>query len=149
MTGYKVPRNGKAGVAFAGVSLAEASPLLVSFFIGLALGSFIGWKGYVGAPVLGYFITKAYLEWKKGRLPGHLAVSLYKTGLVPFSKAFDKPKKIFVGNSTVINPASSKLIDAALKAQQRQAVADAIKTVERERVEAENKVVRELADTAA
>lgn len=117
MSAQKVPRHGKAGVAFAGVSLAEASPLIASIFIGLMVGSFIGWMGYVGVPILGYAITKLYLDWKKGRLPGHLSVTLYNTGLIPFSKAFNKKKKVFVGNSTVVNPGTTALVDQAARAK--------------------------------
>ena len=110
---YRVPKNGKAGVAFAGVAIADASPLLASIFIGLVVGQFIGWVGYVGVPVAGYVVTKVYIDWKKGRLPGHLSALLYKNGLGSYSRAFDKKNKVFVGNSSVVNPSSEKLVDAA------------------------------------
>lgn len=110
MSIHKVPRHGKAGVAFAGATMKEASPLLASIFIALFVGHMIGWMGYVGVPLLGYLMSKAYVEWKKGRLPGHMAVVLYKRGMGGFSKAFDRPNKVFIGNSVVINPGSKKFI---------------------------------------
>lgn len=113
MESHKIPRHGKAGVAFAGATLAEAAPLIASIFIALGVGSLVGWMGYLGVPLVGYIISKSYVEWKKGRLPGHLAVVLYKRGLVPFSRAFDKRNKVFVGNSSVINPGSKAFIIAA------------------------------------
>lgn len=122
MTIHKIPKHGRAGVAFAGVALTEAAPLIASMFIGLIVGSFIGWIGYLGFPFLGYVTTKLYLEWKKGRLPGYLAAMLYKAGISPYSKAFDKPNKIFIGNSVVINPGSKEFIDAAVQQQESQEV---------------------------
>jgi hypothetical protein len=112
MENHKIPRHGKAGVAFAGATLAEAAPLIASIFIALGVGYVAGWMGYLGVPLLGYIVSKSYVEWKKGRLPGHLAVVLYKRGLVPFSRAFDKRNKVFVGNSVVINPGSKGFISA-------------------------------------
>ncbi len=120
MSVHKVPKYGRAGVAFAGVALTEAAPLIASMFIGLIVGSFIGWIGYLGFPFLGYVITKVYLEWKKGRLPGYLAAMLYRYGISPYSKAFDKRNKIFIGNSVVINPGSKVFIDDAIPKQSNQ-----------------------------
>lgn len=115
MTIHRIPAKAKADVAFAGVELKDATPLLASIFGGLFFGTFYGWPGYVGVPVLGYAINKLYLEWKTGRLPGHLKVVLYKKGWSSYSPAFDKQEKLFIGNSVIINPNSKEIINLQSK----------------------------------
>lgn len=101
---HKIPRHGKAGVAFAGATFTEAMPFIISLFLAVGIGYKVGWMGYLFTPVVGFLASRAYVDWKKGRLPGHLAVVLYKRGLATFSKAFSNPKKVFIGNNRVVNP---------------------------------------------
>lgn len=104
MSAERVPKHGKAGVAFAGAELKDAGILIVSVFAGLILGNTFGWVAYLGLPVLGYLVTKAYIEWKGGRLPGFFVETLYRHGVTGYSTAFDRKKKIFIGDGNVINP---------------------------------------------
>ena len=112
MTTHRIPRRAKAGIAFAGVELKEATPLLGSVFGGLAAGQIWGWAGYLGVPLAGYIVNRLYLDWKSGRLPGELRVLMYKIGFMSFSKAFDRQQKLFIGNSVVINPMSTETLSA-------------------------------------
>jgi ABC-type amino acid transport system permease subunit len=105
MNAERVPKHGKAEAAFAGAQLSDAWLAIMSIFAALVVGSIFGWVAYVGIPMLGYFTTKAYIDWKSRNLPGHVGVVLYRYGLFGgYSRAFDRKKKLFVGDSKVANP---------------------------------------------
>jgi hypothetical protein len=120
----RVPKHGKADVAFAGAQLGDAWLLIGSVFVAMVIGSIFGWLAYIGIPVLGYFLTKAYIQWKNNNLPGHLNVLLYRVGLTGYSAAFDRKKKLFIGDSTIVNPAALR-IAAVVRGDARAARADA------------------------
>lgn len=109
MSAEKVPRHGKADVAFAGAELRDAWLLILSIFVGLVVGAIFGWVAYIGIPVAGYFATKAYIEWKKNNLPGYLTLLMYRLGLTGYSNAFNRKKKLFIGDSKIINPSAARL----------------------------------------
>jgi hypothetical protein len=109
MNAERVPRHGKADVAFAGAQLGDAWLLIGSVFVAMVLGSVIGWLAYVGIPVMGYLATKAYIRWKSNNLPGHLAVVLYRFGMAGYSAAFNRQHKLFVGDARVINPGALQM----------------------------------------
>jgi len=109
MSDEHVPKHGKKDVAFAGAQLSDAWLLLGSIFVALVVGSTVGWLAYVGVPVLGFGLTKAYIHWKGEHLPGHLAVILYRWGIAGYSSAFNRKKKRFIGDSKVINPSALQM----------------------------------------
>jgi hypothetical protein len=105
MNAERVPRHGKAEAAFAGAQLSDAWLLIMSVFLALVVGSLCGWVAYVGIPLLGYFGTKMYIEWKSHNLPGHFTAVLYRYGFWSgYSRAFDRKKKLFIGDSKMANP---------------------------------------------
>jgi len=118
MTAEHVPRHGKAGVAFAGAELKDAWFLIASVFMGLVLGSVFGWAAYAGFPLLGYLGTKIYIDWKSRRLPGYFAELSYRLGVSGYSSAFDRKKKLFIGDGRVVNPAALQM-GAVVRAQAR------------------------------
>lgn len=124
MSVERVPKHGKADVAFAGAQLGDAWLLIGSVFVAMVVGSLFGWVAYIGIPVLGYLLTKAYIQWKNNNLPGHLNVLLYRVGLTGYSAAFDRKKKLFIGDSTIVNPAALR-IAAVIRGDARAARADA------------------------
>lgn len=117
-----VPKHGKAGVAFAGAELKDAWFLIASVFIGLVSGSVFGWAAYVGLPVLGYFGTKIYIDWKSQHLPGYCAELSYRLGVGGYSSAFNRKKKLFVGDGRVVNPGALQM-GAVVRAEARGGVA--------------------------
>jgi hypothetical protein len=119
MSDERVPQNGKADVAFAGAELGDAWLLIGSVFAALVFGSLFGWGAYIGIPLLGYFGTKAYIQWKSNNLPGHFTVLLYRWGLAGYSAAFNRKKKLFIGDSKVVNPGSLHL-GAIVRAEARE-----------------------------
>lgn len=104
-----VPRHGKADVAFAGTELKDAWLLIGSVFAALVLGSLFGWAVYLGAPALGYFGTKAYIEWKSKHLPGYFRQLLYRFGVFGYSSALNRKKKLFIGDGKVVNPSALQM----------------------------------------
>lgn len=105
MNAERVPKHGKADAAFAGAQLSDAWLAIMSIFVALVAGSIFGWVAYGGIPVLGYFSTKAYIAWKTRNLPGHFRAVLYRHGLFGgYSRAFDRKRKLFLGDSKVANP---------------------------------------------
>jgi hypothetical protein len=109
MSAERVPRHGKADVAFAGAQLGDAWFLILSVFGGLILGSMVGWSAYIGIPLAGYFVTKSYIQWKSKNLPGHFLVLLYRAGFMGYSSAFNRRKKLFIGDSKIVNPAALQM----------------------------------------
>lgn len=110
---HKIPRRGKAGVAFAGAEFGDALPLVASIFIALFAGNIFGMWAYVTIPALGYVVTKIHVSWKANTLPGHVATAFYTWGISGFSRAFDTKKKVYLGSSTIVNPGAARLIDEA------------------------------------
>lgn len=108
---FNIPRHGAAGVAFLGVELKDAAILIASVFVGIAVGAKVGFGGYIGIPMFGYFLNKAYIDWKKSRLPGYVRTFLFINGLAGYSSAFRKSATIYVGDSVVINAGASTMLD--------------------------------------
>lgn len=106
MSDERVPKHGKADVAFAGAQLSDAWLLIASVFVAMVAGSMFGWVAYVGVPMLGFFGTKAYIQWKSNNLPGLFRVLLYRWGVAGFSAAFNRKKKLFIGDGKIINPSA-------------------------------------------
>lgn len=109
MSVERVPKHGKADVAFAGAQLGDAWFLIGSVFAAMIAGSLFGWGAYIGIPMLGYFVTKAYIQWKSNNLPGHLTVLLYRLGMTGYSAAFDRKKKLFIGDGSIVNPGALQM----------------------------------------
>ncbi|MFS2023488.1 hypothetical protein [Massilia sp. CT11-137] len=124
MSVERVPKHGKADVAFAGAQLGDAWLLIGSVFAAMVAGGIFGWVAYIGIPVLGYLLTKAYIQWKSNNLPGHLQVLLYRVGLAGYSAAFNRKKKLFIGDSRIVNPAALQIV-AVVRDDARSARADA------------------------
>jgi hypothetical protein len=104
MSGERVPKHGKADVAFAGAELSDAWGLIASIFIAMVAGSIFGWMAYLGIPLIGYVGTKMYIQWKSNNLSGFLGVVLYRLGIAGYSSAFDRKQKLFIGDSKIVNP---------------------------------------------
>lgn len=109
MNAERVPKHGKADVAFAGAQMGDAWLLIGSVFVAMVAGSLFGWGAYIGIPVLGYFLTKAYIQWKSNNLPGHLTVLLYRVGMAGYSGAFNRKKKLFIGDGRIVNPGALRM----------------------------------------
>lgn len=104
---YEIPRYGNAKVAFLGTEINDAKIFLLSIFVGLLAGKLIpnmGLKGYVGIPALGYFLNRAWVDWKVKSPAGYIPALLYGIGLFSYSSAFTSRGQVFVGDGTVINP---------------------------------------------
>jgi hypothetical protein len=101
MSEERVPKHGKADVAFAGAQLSDAWLLIGSVFVAMVAGSMFGWVAYVGVPMVGFFGT---IQWKSNNLPGRFRVLLYRWGLAGYSAAFNRKKKLFIGDGKIINP---------------------------------------------
>lgn len=104
MSAEKVPKYGKADVAFAGAQLGDVWLFLGSLFFALPAGKVMGWFAYIAVPLLGFAATKAFIHWKSKHLPGHLTVVRYRNGMGGYSSAFNRKKKLFMGDSKIVNP---------------------------------------------
>lgn len=111
---FRVPRYGHAGVAFLGVEMKDTKLLLASFFLGLIIGGPLGGDtmGYIGVPVIGFWLNKQYLAWKGNQLPGYLKSALFEMGLTGYSNAFAFKKIRYIGDSNIANLASSRMLTA-------------------------------------
>ncbi|PZR46042.1 MULTISPECIES: hypothetical protein [Burkholderiaceae] len=107
---FSIPKYGGADSAFLGVEFKDTYILIVSVFAALILGKFYGTGAYIGIPFFGYHANKKYIEWRSSRLPGFVLVWLFRFGLRGYSKAFRSQRTVFVGDATVINPASHELL---------------------------------------
>ena len=96
---YRIPRLGGKGVGFAGVEFSQAIIFAVSFSVGFLLMGVLG-ASALGIPVVGYFANKFYLDWLRDKPMGYVKTILYRKGWYSFSKAFDRPDKLFLGNAT-------------------------------------------------
>ena len=110
--GFSIPRHGKAGVAFLGVQLNDAAIFIASIILGVLIGAVVGWGGYIAVPAAGYFVNKAYLDWKGARLPGYLRAFLFTIGLAGYSDGFKHKDTIYIGDGVVINTGSTAMLDA-------------------------------------
>src|SRR5471032_2041011 len=62
-----IPKFAGAGVAFAGVEIQDAFLLFFGVLVGFVAGWLgLGMKGFIGIPLVCYFATTWYLEWKEG-----------------------------------------------------------------------------------
>lgn len=112
---FLIPRRGRAGVAFAGVEMADAWILLASFPIALLVGGFfgVGSKAYIGIPVAGFFLNRTLLQWQSQQLPGAVREWFFSTGLAGYSKSLKSQNVVFHGDNTILVP--GRRIDAFLQ----------------------------------
>ncbi len=102
----EIPRFGNAGVAFLGVEVNDTYLLIASVFIGLVSGSRLGMTGYIGIPAAGYFLTRLYLDWKSGHLPGSFRAFLFSKGILGgYSNGLSDRNVIYHGDAVIINKA--------------------------------------------
>jgi hypothetical protein len=107
-----IPKFAGAGVAFAGVEIQDAFLLFAGVLVGFVAGWLgLGLKGFVGIPLICYFATTWYLEWKEGTAPGQVRTILFRLGLFGYSRAFPTANMVYVGDSKALNPASRQLIE--------------------------------------
>ncbi len=99
----EIPRYASARVAFLGVEVNETYLLIASVFIGLVTGSKWGMPAYLGLPAAGYFLTKLYLDWKSGQLPGSLREFLFSKGIRGYSSGLMGKNVIYHGDSVIMN----------------------------------------------
>lgn len=99
----RVTRHGGAGVAFLGVEVKDTYLLIASVFAGLIAGSKYGLPAYFGFPGLGYFLTRLYLDWKSGHLPGMERAWAYSVGIWGYSTGLDSRKTIYFGDAVATN----------------------------------------------
>lgn len=101
---YTIPRYGNAGVAFLGVDVNQTIFLIASIFVGIIGGAKGGMPFYIGAPAVGYFGTRIYLDWTSNQSPGSLRAMLYRFGFAGYSSGLRTQKTIYLGDSMGINP---------------------------------------------
>lgn len=103
---FKIPRRGKAGVAFAGVELADAWILLASIPLAIIVGGFFGGgtKAFIGIPVVGFFLNRTLLEWQSHQMPGALREWMFSHGIAGYSGKLDSQQTIFTGDNTILIP---------------------------------------------
>jgi len=100
----RVTRYGGAGVAFLGVDVEDTYLLIASVFIALIAGSKLGPPGFFVPPLVGYGLTKIYLDWKSGHLPGMERAWLYSRGYMGYSSGLDSMGTIYFGDDIAKNP---------------------------------------------
>jgi hypothetical protein len=101
---HRIPRAASAGVVFLGVELSETMPLVVSVFLALPLSSGGSWVMPLLSVSTGFFMTKAYVEFKKSHLNGYLQTLLYAYGIDGYSAVLNRQKKVFIGDACMSNP---------------------------------------------
>ena len=99
----EIPRYGDAKVAFLGVEISDTYLLIASLFVGLLLGTKLGMTAYIGIPVGSYFLTKLWLDWKSGQLPGSFRTYLYRNGLSGYSIGLNDKNVIYHGDAVILN----------------------------------------------
>jgi hypothetical protein len=110
---FEIPKHSAAGVAFLGVEFNDSLVAILGVFVGLGVGLEYGAMACIGCAVGGFFLNKAYLDWREGLPPGHMRARLFRMGILGYSGAFKAGDVVFVGDATVINPGSSVLVDQA------------------------------------
>ncbi len=111
----RIPRHGKAGVAFAGVEFQDAAIFLASFISGLIMGRWWGLWGYIVLPFAGYQVNRFYVDWKSNSTPGQFRQWLFEWGILGYSRAFDAQQTVFVGDGKIINKGSVQMNDLLLE----------------------------------
>lgn len=103
---HKIPRRGRAGVAFAGVELADAWIFLLSIPVGLFVGGFLGMgtKAFLGLPLAGYFLNRSLLAWQARQMPGALREWLFAQGISGYSRRLTSQQVLFTGDGAVLLP---------------------------------------------
>ena len=101
----EIPRYGNAGVAFLGVEVKDTYVLIASVFLGLIAGSRWGMPAYLGIPAGGYFLTRLYLDWKSGQLPGSFLAFLFTKGFAGYSQGLKDRNVIYHGDAEIMNKA--------------------------------------------
>jgi hypothetical protein len=107
---FRIPKYGGAASAFLGVEFKDTYILIVSVFVALVAGKIWGTGAYLGIPFAGYHANKKYIEWRSTRLPGFVQVWLFRFGISGYSKGFKSQRTVYVGDATIINPASRRLL---------------------------------------
>lgn len=108
---FDIPKHAAAGVAFLGVELSDAVIALLGLVIGLVAFLKFGAMGFIGCSAGGFFLNKAYLEWREGLPAGQVRARLFESGLGVYSNGFKGGDTVFVGDGVVINPDSGELLD--------------------------------------
>jgi hypothetical protein len=111
MASYRIPARANAGVAFAGVELTEAAPLIICAIVALLGSKMFGGFFFIVVLCGGFLTSKELVKFKKGRLDGMLTSYLYFYGLGGYSIPFNASNKRFLGDSRVINPAQNQFVD--------------------------------------
>ena len=114
---FRIPRHGSAGVAFLGVEVQDAIILIASIFLALPAGRIFGTPGYLGIPVVGYFMNTLYVDWRSKTLPGSTKAILFSLGLARYSSAFTDQRVVYLGDSNIINPSAAALVDVEIQAR--------------------------------
>ena len=111
----KIPKHSKADVAFAGVEFKDVYLLIGGLLFGVIVGGFFhgGLIAFLGIPLCCFLLNTWYLDWKENATPGQLRGTLYRYGLVGYSRAFPTANMVYVGDSKALNPASRKLLEQA------------------------------------
>lgn len=107
---FRIPKYGGAESAFLGVEFKDTYILIVSVFVALIAGKIWGTTAYLGIPFAGYHANKKYIEWRSTRLPGFVQVWFFRFGINGYSKGFKSQRTVYVGDATIINPASKRLL---------------------------------------
>jgi hypothetical protein len=96
---YEITRFGGKGVGFLGAEIKEAWPTGLGVLLGLMLNNTWGWQATVILPVVAFYMNKAYIDWKKDKLPDFVHCWLYARGWLGYSRAFSRPNQLFIGDA--------------------------------------------------
>lgn len=107
---FRIPKHGGAESAFLGVEFKDTYILIVSVFVALFAGKAWGTGAYLGIPFVGYHVNRKYLEWRNTRLPGFFHAFLFSWSLAKYSKGFKTQCMVYVGDATIINPGTKRLL---------------------------------------
>jgi len=108
---FRIPKYGGSDSAFLGVQFRDTYILIVAVLAALVLGHFYGTPAYLGIPYAGYRANKKYVEWRGQKLDGFVRAFLFRFGLVGYGKGFKSQRTLFIGDATIINPGSNRLIE--------------------------------------
>ena len=100
---HRIPRGANSGVTFLGVELRDTSPLIISIFISLPIASGGSWWQPLTCILIGFVMTRNFINFKKLHLNGYFHSVLYSYSFVGYSSAFNKQNKLFIGNSIILN----------------------------------------------
>ncbi len=111
---YRIPRYADADVAFLGVELQDTWLFILSVFIALIVGGFMGGGtvAFLGIPLGGYFVNRAFIEWKSQYLPGFVRTYLFSRGISGYGAGMNTQQVVYVGDAVAINPGSAQFLDA-------------------------------------